>query len=109
MKKKIKRILIIFIFIVIVLPYLFVEANTIMFGDDFERLYEQTNMISQIEYYKIFYYTNKEAKVYYVEENHKTGNFVWFEKDGSNWKMKKWETVWSEYGSASGITFPFYR
>lgn len=49
------------------------------------------------------------AKVYYVEENHDSGNYLWFHKVNSKWKMIEWKTVWSKYGSASGITYPIYK
>ena len=91
------------------MPYLFVETNTFIFGKIFKKSYEQTNMISEIEYYKVFYYTGKNAKVYYVDGSIRAGHFVWLIKKGDKWEMEKWETVWSDVGSASGITFPFYR
>lgn len=110
MKKKKKAILILIIVIIVILiPYLFVEVNTLLFGAEFEKEYEQTNMISDVEYYKVFYDTGKKAKVYYVDGSIRAGNFVWFQKKGDEWTMEKWETVWSEQGSADGITFPFYR
>ncbi|WP_288684140.1 hypothetical protein [uncultured Eubacterium sp.] len=109
MKKKSIKLIIIVVFLVIILPYLFVECNTILFGDEFKNEYKQTNMISDIKYYKVFYKTKNTAKVYYVDSNKETGNYIWFEKNKSNWVMTNWETVWSEYGSASGITYPYYK
>lgn len=108
MKKKLILIILI-IAIIIAIPYIYVEVNTAAYGNIFENEYQQTNMISKIEYYKVFYFTGKAAKVYYVEENHSSGNFLWFEKEDSDWKMVKWTTVWSKDGSASGITYPIYR
>lgn len=96
--KKTKKI-ILFIFVMfIIMPYVFVEANTFLYGDKFEKSYEQINMISNLEYYKVFYYTGKEAKVYYVDESIRAGYFVWFKKKENKWKVKKWECVWSETG-----------
>lgn len=109
MKKNILKLIIILMFLVVIVPYLFVEGNTLMFGNDFKDEYKQTNMISSIQYYKVFYVIDNKAKVYYVEKNHESGHYLWFEKENSKWKMTHWTTVWSEYGSASGITFPFYR
>ena len=59
MKKKSIKLIIIVVFLVIILPYLFVECNTILFGDEFKNEYKQTNMISDIKYYKVFYKTKK--------------------------------------------------
>ena len=66
-------------------------------------------MISDVEYYKVFYYTGEKAKVYYIDGSVRAGHFVWFENQNGEWNMINWDTVWSEQGSASGITFPFYR
>ena len=109
MKKKKIMISIIVIVIIILAPYIFVETNTIIWGENFENSYKQTNMIGGIAYYKVFYCIKGKAKIYYVEQGHSAGHYVWFEKKNEKWKMTKWETVWSEYGSASGITIPYYR
>lgn len=109
MKKKIVISLIVVVILLIALPYIFVEVNTALWGEKFENEYKQTNIISKIEYYKVFYYTGNKAKVYYVEEKHNSGNYIWFHKVNSKWKMVDWKTVWSEYGSASGITYPIYK
>ena len=109
MKKKIVISLIVIIILVIALPYSFVECNTAFFGAEFKNEYKKTKMISKIEYYKVFYYTGNKAKVYYVEENHDSGNYLWFHKVNSKWKIIEWKTVWSKYGSASGITYPIYK
>ena len=66
--------------LIIFVPYIFVEGNTLLFGSEFKNQYKQTNMIDDIEYYKVFYNTNKTAKVYYVESDHEAGHFIWFKK-----------------------------
>ena len=109
MKKRIINLLIILVILIVIVPYLFVECNTLIFGNTFKDEYKQTNMISSIEYYKVFYVIKNKAKVYYVDENHESGHYIWFKKEKSEWKMTSWKTVWSEYGSASGITYPFYK
>lgn len=109
MKKKIVVSLIIIIIVVVAIPYIFVECNTALYGNEFKNEYQQTNMIPKIEYYKVFYCTGNKAKVYYVEENHESGNYLWFQRVDSKWKMTEWKTVWSKFGSASGITYPIYK
>ena len=69
----------------VIMPYLFVETNTFIFEKIFKKSYEQTNMISEIEYYKVFYYTGKNAKVYYVDGSIRAGHFVWLIKKGDKW------------------------
>lgn len=109
MKKKIVISLVVLIVLIVVLPYMVVECNTVFWGANFENEYKQTNIISKIEYYKVFYCTGNKAKVYYVEEKHNSGNYIWFHKVNSKWEMEDWRTVWSKYGSASGITYPIYK
>ena len=81
----------------------------ISFGEQFEKSYEQMHMTSDVEYYKVFYYTGDKAKVYYVDGSIHAGHFVWLKKKAGEWKMETWKTVWSEDGSARGITFLFYK
>lgn len=107
MKKRVLLIVIIIIMLVVVFPYVVVEVNTVIWGDEFREEYKQTGMIRDIRYYKVFYVLDENAKIYYVDQD--TGTFVYFVKEGERWKMQEYETVWSESGSASGITFPFYR
>ena len=106
--KKTKRIILILI-VIIIMPYLFVEMNTFLFGGKLAKSYKMTNLISDVEYYKVFHYTWNKSKVYYVDGNVRAGHFIWFKKKGDEWEIEKWETVWSEEGSASGFTVPFYR
>lgn len=54
MKKKIKIIVIVALILIILVPYIFVEGNTLLFGSEFKNQYKQTNMIDDIEYYKVF-------------------------------------------------------
>ena len=104
--KKVLRIIIAIIIIAFISPYIFVELNTLIWKREFKNEYKQTNMIGKIKYYKVFYKFGDKAKVYYVDGT--TGNFVYLEKQKDSWKMKEWKTVWSENGSADGITFPYY-
>ena len=106
MKKRIIKVVAVIILLVIIAPYLFVETNTLLYGDDFANEYKQTGMIGSVKYFKVFYNFNGKAKVYYVDEN--TGTYVFYRKKGKKWKLTDFETVWSEDGSASEITFPIY-
>ena len=81
-----------------------------MHGDEFKKGYLQTNMIETIEYLKVMTYSIHKAKVYYVEEDKVAGHMIEFSRDNTgNWEYKKWETVWSTSGSASGFVWPYYR
>lgn len=109
-KKKILIVLIIMACILVIgIPYINVEIKTYKYGDQFKDRYTDTNMITGIEYYKVFSYSEIKAKVLYVELGHETVNFVWFKKEKGKWMYDNWETIWSQNGSADGWTFPFYR
>ncbi len=111
MKKKTVLIVLILIICVLIIgiPYISVEIKTYKYGNQFQERYTDTNMITDIEYYKVFSYSETKAKILYVESGHETGNFVWFKKEDGKWQYDHWETIWSENGSADGWTFPFYR
>lgn len=109
-KKKVLIVLIIMVCILVIgISYVNVEIKTYKYGDQFKDRYTDTNMITGIEYYKVFSYSETKAKVLYVELGHETVNFVWFKKEKGKWMYDNWETIWSQNGSADGWTFPFYR
>lgn len=109
-KKIVLSIVILFMCVLIIgIPYISVEIKTYKYGEQFKERYADTNMITGIEYYKVFSYSETKAKILYVESGHETVNFVWFKKEDGKWIYDNWETIWSQSGSADGWTFPFYR
>ena len=105
--KKISRIMIVIMLILILLPYIVVETNTLLWGEQFKDEYKQTNMIDDVKFHKVFYINDEKAKIYYSSKF--SGDFVYFVNNKGKWEMECWDTVWSKNGSAEGITFPFYR
>ena len=95
--------------IYIILSYSRVEILTLLHGNEFEGLQKQTNMIGDSKYLKVFEYSEENAQVYYVEEGGLGGDMLTFEKNNDEWVMISWDAVWSKYGSADDITWPFYR
>lgn len=69
-KKIIFIVLTIVVFLVIWIfsPYIKAEILTYKYGEMFEEEYMQTNMIDEIEYYKVVDYSDTMAKVFYVEK-----------------------------------------
>lgn len=108
MKKRIKKrkILLIICILVIIVPYIPVEYRTFVHESEFTDEYEQTNMIDNVKYLKVFEYSSNNAKILYVTPY--TKNFVYFTKKDNKWIMDSWDCVWSSIGSASDFTFPFY-
>lgn len=100
---------------VVVLPYLWVEVNTLAFKDEFKDLYLQTYeakgdyyCINKDNYCKVFYKLGDKAKVFYATD---TSTFLcYFLKDSSNntWEIYDADVLWSKSGSASDFSFPFY-
>lgn len=113
MSKKIKIILSV-LTAILVLPFaiwgvsvLRCEILTNSCGDEFAEGYKQCNMIGDIEYLKVLDYSDSSARVYYVSEDYFSGNVFTFTEENGVWKMEKWETVWSKYGSADGFLWPY--
>lgn len=101
--------IVVFLIIWIFSPYIKAEILTYKYGEMFEEEYMQTNMIDEIEYYKVVDYSDTMAKVLYVEKNHITGNLIVFTKDNNNWKLLLWKAVWSTTGSADEFMWPYYK
>lgn len=107
MKKKIILLIIIAIILIMVFPYTKTEILTIKYGNEFKGLEEQTNMLSDSKYHKVFSYNNTKAKVFYVSN---TGDMITFVKnDSGDWELYEWKTVWSSSGSAGEFIWPYYR
>ena len=90
---------------VMIVPYIKVEILTLLHGQEFSGLEQQTKS----EYFKVFAYDREHlAQVYYVEKNHSSGNLFTFIKEDEEWKLYQWDTIWSLSGSADDIIWPFY-
>ena len=88
-------------------PYIKAELLTFKYGNEFENMELQTNMLTKSEYYKVISYCNETAEVFYVSGS---GDLLTFKKDKSgNWKLSEWKTIWSDSGSADGFMWPYYH
>ena len=94
--------------IVLIFPYITAEFLTFKYGSEFNNLQQQTNILIDVEYYKVISYSNETAKVFYVSSS--SGNLLTFEKDSKgNWKYSEWKTIWSNSGSADEFMWPYYH
>ena len=66
-------------------------------------------MIDGIEYLKVFNYSDNFAKVFYVGTDHFVTYLLTFKKQDTQWELTTWEAVWSKYGSADSLIWPYYR
>ena len=109
-KKTYKRIVLILIGITVLIiffPYAKAEYLTLLHGDEFEGLEQQTNMLNDSRYFKILDYTKETATVFYVSD---TGDLITFVRNGDGtWKCDTWKTIWSITGSADEFYWPYYR
>ena len=112
MKKRRKIIIvtiILLIFLFFIIPYVKVECATLLHGDEFSDLYTETHMKDDISYLKVMGYDKKSASIYYVEKEHKGAILCEFTKQGGEWRLNVWKTIWSKSGSADGFIWPYYR
>ncbi|MCM1364843.1 MAG: hypothetical protein NC122_08990 [Faecalibacterium sp.] len=115
MNKHLKRILALFlslIFIFIILPYIVVEFNTLLFKSEFANLYTQAWDMEHLEesdtYCKVFLKTPQKAKVFYATETN-TYMFRFNKNSAEEWELENYECLWSTQGSASNFSYPFYK
>ena len=112
MKKRKGRVVFIIIcllIIIIIAPYIKVEYLTWQHGSEFNSLYQETHMIDGIEYLKVFDYSDIFARVFYVGTDHFVTYLLTFKKQDTRWELATWEAVWSKYGSADSLIWPYYR
>ena len=112
-KKKISMVIILIILILFIMliavPYAKAEVLTYKYGDQFQELYKQTNIIADIEYLKVIEYSDKLAKVCYISKDHQSSNVITFKQQDETWVIDSWVTIWSKTGSADGFVWPYYR
>lgn len=86
------------------------EILTLLHGQQFLGLQEQTHMLGESDYLKVLDYSATAARVYYVSSNSSGGDILKFTKQDGNWTFSEWEkTVWSNSGSADDFMWPYIR
>lgn len=110
MKKMIKVLGLIFLAFVIfwLYSYFSCELKTFKHGNEFKNLYSETGIINSVDYLKVLDYSDDAAKIYYVSKN-TGGNIVYFMKLNNKWHLKNWASVWSKYGNADNIVWPYIK
>ena len=84
------------------------EYLTHKYHDDFKYGYVDTNMLGDMEYFKVLSCDGKYAEVYYVSENMTGANIISFVKIDDEWIYNSWATIWSTTGSASEVIWPYW-
>jgi hypothetical protein len=105
---KMKKILICILIIVLIswlFPFVKNEILTLRYGSEFFGLQKATNMIDDVKYLKVLYYSKEIARVYYFDIY--GGDIIEFIKQDNKWEMNKWDTIWSKTGSADNFKWPY--
>ena len=117
--KKYKKLILIIACIVGSIPILFwsfeivkCEYWTDKYGEQFKYSYREYTMIDNPDYHKILEYSDTEVVVYYVKRGRIGGGdtltFTRPDKD-AEWTFVRWDTIWSNSGSASDFVWPYIR
>ena len=84
------------------------DIQTLTHYDEFQYAYIDGTMLGDMEYFKVIYYDEESAQVYYVTEGMTSGNLLEFENNGDTWEQVYWGTIWSSTGSASDVIWPYW-
>lgn len=110
--KKLKVVLIVIsicTLIILIVPYIRVEILTSKYGAEFSTLYKLSNMLDDIDYFKVIDYSSTSAQVYYVAKDKAAAHLFRFVRKDGQWILERWDTIWSKTGSADGFIWPYYR
>lgn len=107
--KKIAKFLLVLLMVFVILSYVKVEFLTWRHGEQFAELYKMSNMLDDIDCYKVMEYSDTNAEVYYVQGEHLGADLFYFSKRNDEWVLDGWKTVWAKHGSADDWIWPFYH
>ena len=94
---------------VLFFPYIKAEVLTLKYGDEFEGLQKQTNMLGELEYLKVLSYSSDTAEVLYITDSGDLRCLLTFAREPNDeWEVSEWKTIWSKSGSADEFMWPFY-
>lgn len=108
-RKMLFTIILLLVLFACVIPYGSVEWKTYLHKSEFLNEFQQTHMIDQIEYLKVFSCSPDTAQVLYVTDGHKATIMAYFSKSDDVWALDTWTVLWSSTGSAEKFFWPYYR
>ena len=107
-----KKLIGIILLILLLFPYLRVEILTIVYGNQFEHLYNESGYIQEMKYFKVMQCKQENADVYYAakgDDDRISCTLLYhFKKKSGEWKLDDWECIWSKSGSADKLIWPYY-
>ena len=84
------------------------DSLTEQYYDDFKTGHLQTGFHDELEYFKVLSCDGETAAVYYIAKDHANGCVLDFERREGEWIMTEWNCIWSDYGSASDVIWPYW-
>ncbi len=84
------------------------ELLTKEYYEDFKSGHLQSGFHDELEYLKVLSCDGTRAEVYYVAGDYANGCVFDFELRDGVWAMTEWSCVWSDYGSASDVIWPYW-
>ena len=86
------------------------EMLTSTHGHNFNELYRENTMIGEVGFFRVLYYSDSFARVYFVSGNRSAGDILTFSNENGQWVYNSWErTVWSTTGSADDFIWPYWH
>lgn len=108
--KKIKIIVLVILASIIlfwIIALLRCEILTLRYEEQFKEAYMQTGMISSIVDMKVLDFEDESASIYYICEGGTWSSRVEFVRNASGWQMTSWDCIWSRFGSANNVVWPY--
>ncbi len=84
------------------------EFLTFLHKNNLENNRIASEILGNIEYYKVLKYSKTEASVYYVTDNRSRGNIITYKIHNGNLDYNSWDTVWSVNGNADNTIWPYW-
>lgn len=84
------------------------DSLTEQYYDDFKTGHLQTGFHDELESFKVLSCDGEAAAVYYIAKDHANGCVLDFERREGEWSMTEWNCIWSDYGSASDVIWPYW-
>ena len=114
-RKTKKKLILIIVIVAIMIPAVFwgaalikCEILTQKYYADFEQAYMQNTMLGEMEYFKVLNCDRDTAEVYYVSKGMTGADVLTFENNNGTWTEISWQTIWSAWGTASEVIYPYW-
>lgn len=102
----------IFIILVVGLPYLKAEILTIRHGTETIKLLRNENLWDESvepQFYRVIEYSHKRIKLYYVAPNNHSAYLCTFIRENHLWTLDRERLIWTRTGNGENrLMWPYY-